>query len=335
MTCPRCGNVVEPSHRFCEECGLNLRQTRTPVGGPLGAAAACRGCGGDSFGPDGFCEQCGHVRPSGRDRMMADLGLVAGLSDRGRRRSRNEDSMACGVAFGAAGQPGPASAVVAVVCDGVASTERADSASQVAADQAADILLEAAAQSDFDAEAATSEAVAAAFEAVTELKRADESPSCTYVSAVVTGTEVTVGWLGDSRAYWIGDALQSEQLTTDDTVVSLLIAAGISEEDALNDPGAHALARWVGADAEEREPHVRTCSPAGSGVIVLCSDGLWNYLPTLGSLDAAVRADPRPPSQRSPSDLVDALVALALESGGHDNVTVVAVPFPIGDGGTT
>lgn len=328
MTCPRCTNPVEASHRFCEECGQNLRQSRTPPGGPLSPPAPCRSCGGKIFGPDGFCEQCGHVRPSGRDRMEADLGPVAGLSDRGRRRSRNEDSMA----FGRAGQPGATSAIIAVVCDGVASTQRADSASQAAADLSAEILLDAATQADFDAAAATEEAVAGAFEAVTALVRPNESPSCTYVSAVVTDTEVTVGWLGDSRAYWVGDALASEQLTADDTVVSLLIAAGISEEDALNDPAAHALARWVGADAEEREPHVRTFSPAGSGVILLCSDGLWNYLPTLSSLDAAVRADSRPPSQRSPFETAEALVALALESGGHDNVTVVAVPFPITDG---
>jgi len=102
LTCPRCGIPVEPAQRFCEACGESLLLRRTPTGGPLGPSAACRSCGGTSFSADGFCESCGHGRPAGRDRMVYDLGLVAGVSDRGLRRSRNEDSMA----FGAVGRVG-------------------------------------------------------------------------------------------------------------------------------------------------------------------------------------------------------------------------------------
>ena len=103
MTCPNCGESVGERDRFCEGCGANLRVTRTPPGGPVGVAAPgepCVGCGGTNVGADGFCEDCGRAQPTGRDRMESDLGLVAGISDKGLRRARNEDSMAFGAAGG-------------------------------------------------------------------------------------------------------------------------------------------------------------------------------------------------------------------------------------------
>jgi serine/threonine protein phosphatase PrpC len=259
--------------------------------------------------------------------MECDLGVVAGVSDRGLRRARNEDSMA----FGAVGRTGSTRAVVAIVCDGVASSERADEASQAASDAAVEVLLVALMDEDSFPSDATNDAVRAAFAAVDALVRPNESPSCTYVSAVVADGKVTVGWLGDSRAYWIGDDSAAQQLTIDDTVVSLLVAAGVNAEQAMADPNAHALARWVGSDAEDREPQVRTFRPEGPGAIVLCSDGLWNYRPSLDTFEAAVRTGAATPGTRSAASTAEALTTLALDSGGHDNVTVVVVPIPFTD----
>ncbi len=50
-------------------------------------------------------------------------------------------------------------------------------------------------------------------------------------------------------------------------------------------PHAHVLTRWLSAEAADldsdpaRAPHVETYSPPGTGVLMVCSDGLWNYLP--------------------------------------------------------
>src|SRR5207249_10083618 len=71
-----------------------------------------------SISPDGYCESCGRKVRSGRDHQETDLGIVAGVTDRGLRHHRNEDAMALGTADTAAGP-----AVVAVVCDGVRSEE--------------------------------------------------------------------------------------------------------------------------------------------------------------------------------------------------------------------
>ncbi|GAB3468154.1 protein phosphatase 2C domain-containing protein [Actinophytocola sediminis] len=322
MKCPNCGEAAGTKDRFCEGCGASLLVTRTPEGGPLGATqdASCAACRGTNINADGFCEDCGRAQPSGRDRMVADLGQVIGISDKGRRRAGNEDSMAFGTVAGE--RP----AVVAVVCDGVATSDRAANASQLAVDEALEVLLGAVPEGT-DADTATRTAVARAIQVVTEL--ADPSvpgtaPSCTYISAVVTDTEVTVGWVGDSRVYWLG-ADEARLLTIDDTVATELVAEGMSEEEAMAVHQAHALSKWIGADAGQIEPRTLTIQPAGPGLVLLCSDGLWNYLPEPAALVAAL---PGSPAEVDPMTAADELTRVALELGGHDNITTVLVPFP-------
>jgi PPM family protein phosphatase len=322
MSCPSCGEQVGEKDRFCENCGLNLLVDRTPEGGPIVERGdePCVGCGGTSIGADGFCEDCGRARPAGRDRMESDLLAVAGISDKGLRRARNEDSMA----FGTAGGDHPA--VVAVVCDGVATSDRADNASQEAVDMALEVLLAAALEGK-NAEDATRVAVARAIEVVTAL--ADPStpgtaPSCTFVSAVVTPTEVTVGSVGDSRVYWLA-AEGARRLTIDDTVAGEMVAAGMSEDEAMAVYQAHALSKWIGADAGDVVPRTITFSPDGPGLVLLCSDGLWNYLP---EAQALVDALPGAPTEVELLPAASELTRVALELGGHDNITTVLVPFP-------
>ncbi len=68
------------------------------------------------------------------------------------------------------------------------------------------------------------------------------------------GDEVTVGSLGDSRAYWIG-ADGARRLTVDDSWAREQVDAGVLDErDAEADPRAHAITRWLGADAPDEPP---------------------------------------------------------------------------------
>ena len=89
-------------------------------------------CSADSagpaaVGPDGYCENCGRKVPVGRDHAELDLGLVAGVTDRGLRHQRNEDAMALATATGPHGP-----VALAVVSDGVSSAPRPDEASLTA-----------------------------------------------------------------------------------------------------------------------------------------------------------------------------------------------------------
>jgi len=259
--------------------------------------------------------------------------MLAGVTDRGLRHHRNEDAMALATADLAHGR-----AAVAVVCDGVSSTRRPDEASLAASQAAVQVLL-AAVRTGQDLVEASRDAVSAAREAVTGLGEPGEAaaldpPSATFVSAVLTNEAVTLCWLGDSRAYWLGagpDAV-SQRLTRDDSVAGEMVAAGLlSEADALALPQAHVVTGWVGADLSGAAPHVTRFEPPGPGALLLCSDGLWNYQPEAVKLAGQAL----PEALNDPLAAASALVSFALESGGMDNVTVVLAPFPLRPARTT
>lgn len=289
--CPVCSLPGLPGERFCEECG-------TPLGATL-----CVVCAAGAVDADGYCGRCGVRQPTERDHAEIELTAgpvrIAGVTDRGLRHERNEDAMALTAGAPAAGPP----TIVGVVCDGVSTSPRPDEASQTAADTAAAVLVERAA-AGADPVAATGQAVAAAAAAVAGLAASPyDAPACTLVSAVVSAEHVTVGWVGDSRAYWLagpGSAL----LTRDDAA-----------------PG-HVLTAWLGADAGEVVPHVQIFAPEGPGVVLVCSDGLWNYYP-----DPVTLAEAVPDAAADPLAAARTLVRLALQAGGRDNITVLVIPF--------
>jgi serine/threonine protein phosphatase PrpC len=154
----------------------------------------------------------------------------------------------------------------------------------------------------------------------TRTRRVD--PSCTLVSALCRGPEITVGWVGDSRAYWF-DAEQSEQLTVDDSFAEEGIAKGLfTPEQAANSPFLHSITHWVGPDSPERPPRLVALRPERAGRLLLCTDGLWNYAPGAEELARLVQALP---DGAAPAAVARALADTANDRGGHDNITVVVV----------
>ncbi|GHF35920.1 hypothetical protein GCM10010218_16700 [Streptomyces mashuensis] len=299
-----------------------------------GPGTPCAACRSGMIDNDGYCENCGHAQPRERDHMEHESAGVAAVSDRGLRHHRNEDAFATSTAALPDGSP----AVVAVVSDGVSSAARPDEASAAACAAARDTLVTGLAGGT-DPREATRRAVVSAAEAVAALAgpaaearehtpyRQENAPACTIVSAVVTGDLLTVGWVGDSRAYWVPDdrGTQPARLTEDDSWAAQMVAAGLmSEAEAYADERAHAITGWLGADAYEVEPHTASYHPDRPGVVVVCTDGLWNYAESAEQMAAVV-----PPDARSrPLECARRLLAHALDGGGHDNVTVAVLPFP-------
>jgi serine/threonine protein phosphatase PrpC len=147
-------------------------------------------------------------------------------------------------------------------------------------------------------------------------------PACTIVSAACLGGALTVGWAGDSRAYWIGET-ELEQLTLDNSWAYEQVAAGaMSEAQASADPRAHAITRWLGADAPEHPHQIITRRPPERGTLVLCSDGLWNYAPDPSDIARLIRALP---DAASPLAVARSLTDAALAGGARDNITVAVV----------
>jgi len=319
MDCPSCGASASSAFRFCEACGRPLRDlTVPPPPAWVSSSAAptrCESCGGTGFTTDGYCERCGQRGPTGPDRSEFDLGLLAGVTDIGHRHERNEDALALGTLPGIA---------LAVVCDGVSSSSRGDAASHAAVDVALPVLRTALLEGAVP-ERALGRAVHAARDAVAAVAGPDQGnpPSCTFVAAVVAAGAITVGWVGDSRAYWLPDAGAPRCLTVDDSLANELIATGMPADEAYAQPHSGALVRWIGVDADAGPPKVVTVVPEGPGRLVVCSDGLSRYRSAPDELAAA--APPGPPLA-----VARQLTQLALDAGGVDNITVVVVPYPVG-----
>jgi PPM family protein phosphatase len=287
--------------------------------------AKCESCESVEFDADGFCANCGTRRPAAPPHTDLNLGVIAGASDIGRRHHNNEDAF--GIAVGDR-------YLAAVVCDGVSSSSRPDAASNAAA-QAAIRSLVSSLDELTDADVAALDAhrrlaedavvtAAGAAQAAASLAAGSDvgpnPPSTTFVCAVATRAAVTIGWVGDSRAYWIpdgGDLGSAMVLTVDDTLAGQLAAAGVPVSDEA--PTAGALLRWLGADATDTEPHLNTFVPPAPGRVLVCSDGLYRYVPEPHELARVTHAG-------AAIEAASALVSFAVTSGGHDNVTVAVLP---------
>ena len=112
---------------------------------------------------------------------------------------------------------------------------------------------------------------------------ASDAPASTVVCALWDGSAVTVGWVGDSRAYWIARGA-STCLTVDDSWAQSQLDAGATAQLVQADPRAHVVTRWLGRDAPDAPPGVASFVPAESGRVVVCSDGLWQYMPSASRL---------------------------------------------------
>ncbi|MGW5324866.1 PP2C family serine/threonine-protein phosphatase [Streptomyces sp. NPDC004014] len=300
--------------------------------GPADPAQVCVACRSGRVDDDGYCENCGHAQPRERDHLERESGPVAAVSDRGLRHHRNEDAFA--VAHTALPDGSPAA--LAIVCDGVSSATRPDEASAAASQAAVDTLL-AVLPRGTNPQAAMHEAIVAAAQAVDSLAEEPDAarehdphhnaPACTIVGAIVTGGLLVVGWVGDSRAYWVPDdrSAPPARLTEDDSWAAQMVAAGLmSEAQAYADERAHAITGWLGADAYELEPHTAAFKPDRPGVVLVCTDGLWNYAETAGEMAEVTPDD----AAARPLHCARVLVGHALDGGGHDNVTVAVLPFP-------
>jgi serine/threonine protein phosphatase PrpC len=299
---------------------------------PPAGTRLCVACRSGSVDSDGYCENCGHAQPRERDHMEQELSAVSAVSDRGLRHHRNEDAFA----ISSTALPDGSPAVVAIVCDGVSSATRPDEAS-LAASRAANEALLAALPLGTHPQQAMHEAIIAASEAVNSLADTPAShdehaphvnaPACTLVGAIVTPTLLIIGWVGDSRAYWVpvDRASPPARLTEDDSWAAQMVAAGLmNEAEAYADERAHAITGWLGADAYELEPHTASFKPDRPGVVVVCTDGLWNYAEAAEHLAEVVPLD----AAERPLHSAQVLVGHALDGGGHDNVTVAVLPFP-------
>lgn len=238
---------------------------------------------------------------------------TAAATDVGRRRSGNEDSYDIWVADGSGAEH--AADTLIVVCDGMGGSNAGEVASRMAAETVVRVFAE-------DTSGSASRALARAIEVANDevhehsRSRVDLNGMGTTCTAVaLRGDEITVGHVGDSRAYLIRSG-RIRQITSDHSLVAQLVARGqITPAEAKTDPRRNVVTRSVGVGPTVEVDAEQMPDPLVPGdTILVCSDGLHGQvsddelarLASGESLDRACRE----------------LIALANERGGPDNITV-------------
>jgi protein phosphatase len=240
------------------------------------------------------------------------IAAYARASDTGKKRRRNEDSYVVAPPLFA-------------VADGMGGAQAGEVASRLAA----------AALEDTDSGSLSGpERVVSLIQEANRrvYERAANDPATsgmgtTMTVALVEGESVTIGHVGDSRAYLARDG-GLEQLTEDHSLVNELLKSGkLSREEADIHPQRSVITRAVGTDPDV-DVDAFTVGSAEGDVFLLCSDGLTDMVSDDGILDVLERY--REDLDRA----TKALVSAANRGGGEDNITVIAFAIAA-DGGDT
>jgi serine/threonine protein phosphatase PrpC len=133
----------------------------------------------------------------------------------------------------------------------------------------------------------------------------------TMTAALTVGTETYIANVGDSRAYLYRSASGLKQVTRDHSYVAQLLQAGdIEPMDVYTHPNRNVIYRALGStfSLDFDDP--------------VCSDGLWEMVPDPEA--KAIQAILSDFEAEAP-EIAEALVNLALNGGGHDNIGLVVV----------
>jgi PPM family protein phosphatase len=259
---------------------------------------------------------------------------VAALSHMGMVRKNNEDNFA--VSAFQLSEKDPTPAVFAILCDGIGGHK----AGEVASEMAVNRISARVARSDG---LHPTEILSTAFREANEriLASARDNPEqkgmgATLACAWVIGRRLYTASAGDSRTYLVrGGGIQ--QLNIDHTWLQEAIEKGAVDPAKVKDaPNLHVIRRHLGSEKEDQpdfrlrlrdgETNEQMLANQGTAllpgdVLVLCSDGLTDYLKSSEILGVMQKT-------KNLNASVKTLVDQANQRGGQDNITVVMLMMP-------
>lgn len=251
---------------------------------------------------------------------------VAFQSEIGRSHRVNQDAGGAWSWLRADGTP----VSLLLVADGVSAGRRSEDASRLVASRLYERVGRSLRNDELEVDAVMAELFEATRQANHEVAaRPHEAPSSadatTLVAAICIGTAGGGVWVGDSRVYFVSPT-SIVPLTSDHSWAGSAVRRGaISEQQAAEDPRAHMITRWLGPpDSDDPGIDSFRFQLADQECILCCSDGLYGYfVPPASGLDSipgivdSYAGDLRAATQH--------LVDLALERGGHDDISAAAL----------
>jgi serine/threonine protein phosphatase PrpC len=230
-----------------------------------------------------------------------------GLSDPGCVRSNNEDYLIPDAPRG-----------IFIVADGMGGANAGEYASRLSAETLYEYLLNNGQPGKLDSvDLGFAEANKAVRRAAGESPDLDGMGTTMVVARGLSGAQVEVASVGDSRAYLLSGG-ELSLLTEDQTwVAEVGSRLGLSEEALRRHPMRHVLTMAVGASPELRIfKHTVTVRPGDQ--ILLCSDGLHGVVEERTIKHALDSKKPLPQKCQS-------LIEAAKEHGGPDNITALLI----------
>jgi protein phosphatase len=265
----------------------------------------------------------GQIQSAMRGMRITPQQIVVGCGQSvGKQRDHNEDSLvAFSINIGSEGTSYPLG--LFIIADGMGGHQYGEVASSVAARTLAGHLLRKFHPTIVDGSQSVDEPLQELMRtAITEAQRAvlQAAPGSgtTLTAVLVLGQQMTIGHVGDSRAYAVRADNRIETLTRDHSLVKRLEELGqLTPSEAAAYPQRNVLYRALG-QGEVLEPDIFTTQFPQPGYLLLCSDGLWSVVPD----DHFAHIISEAPNLTS---ACQKLVAAANDAGGPDNISAILV----------
>ncbi len=223
-----------------------------------------------------------------------------------------------------------------LVADGVSAGRRSEDASRLVATRLYERVGRSLQNDALDIDAVLADLIDATRQANHEVAaRPHETPSnadaTTLVAAICIGAVGGGIWVGDSRVYFVSPTSIGALTADHSWAGSAVQHGGITEQQAAEDPRAHMITRWLGPpDSDDPGIESFRFHLADQDCILCCSDGLYGYfVPPASGLDAipGIVSSYGGDLHAATKHLVD----LALERGGHDDISAAALQLHLTD----
>ena len=235
---------------------------------------------------------------------------IGAATDVGRRRTGNEDALDVLELPDTEG-------VLCVVADGMGGHQAGEVASRIAVETIRQVFGREADRPDVLVHAIQAANRMVYVEAAADPTK--EGMGTTVVCVLLQDGVVQAANVGDSPAFLVRER-QVRRLTRDHSWIAEEIARGaIGPEEAVGHPYRHILTRCLGLGAQVEVEVYDPLDLRTGDVLVLCSDGLSEHVAPEEFADIV---DEQPAQAAA-----DALVALANERGGTDNISLVVARF--------